>query len=82
MGGGCNCVCVRVCITVFIYFLQPFLATKFCSTLLHLRPSDSTVSEDAGIEPKTVAIFGIGSQTLDLIRRRLDLVKTVDERVS
>ncbi len=29
------------------------------------RPSDSTVSEDAGIEPRTVASdFGIGNQTL------------------
>jgi hypothetical protein len=29
------------------------------STLLHLPPSDSTVSEDAGIEPRTVATFAL-----------------------
>jgi hypothetical protein len=28
------------------------------------RPSDSTVSEDAGIESRTVANFGTDSQTL------------------
>ncbi len=33
------------------------------STLLHLPPSNSTVSEDAGIEPKTVANVSIGYQT-------------------
>ncbi len=29
------------------------------STLLHLPPPDSTVSEDAGIEPKTVATMAL-----------------------
>ncbi len=31
------------------------------STLLHLLPSDSTVSVDAGIEPRTVATSAISS---------------------
>ncbi len=41
----------------------------FYSTCFLCRPSDSTVSEDAGIEPRTVATLAIGSQTL----YRLDL---------
>jgi hypothetical protein len=32
-----------------------FFPNVLYSTLLHLPPSDSTVSEDAGIEPRTVA---------------------------
>ncbi len=28
------------------------------------RPSDSTVSEDAGFEPRTVCDYGVGCQTL------------------
>jgi hypothetical protein len=39
----------------FIYVIQ------YCFIC---RLSDSTVSEDAGIEPRTVATFGIDSQTL------------------
>ncbi len=36
----------------------------FIRTLLHLPPSDSTVSEEAGIEPRlAVATCGIGIQT-------------------
>jgi hypothetical protein len=45
------------------------------------RPSDSTVSEDAGIEPRTVATSALtvrrSSHTwLDLIHTRLDLIHT------
>ncbi len=39
-------------------------------TLLHLRPSDSTVSEDAGIEPRAVATLASDTQTI-----RLDLIR-------
>ncbi len=39
----------------FMYFIQHCF-------LCH--PSDSTVSEDTGIEPRTAAIFSIASQTL------------------
>jgi len=30
-----------------------------CSTLLHLTPPDFAVSEDAGIEPRTVATLAL-----------------------
>jgi hypothetical protein len=46
------------------------------------RPSDTTVSEDAGIEPRICCDFGIDSQTLylttwlDLIHTWLDLIHT------
>ncbi len=43
------------------------------SPLLHLSPSDSTVSDDAGIKSRTVAI-GIHKSAIDLIHRRLDLI--------
>ncbi len=36
-------------------FLDCFTFYVLYSTLLHLPPSDSTVSKDAGIEPRTVA---------------------------
>jgi hypothetical protein len=46
---------------------------SFLSTLLNLSLSDSTVSEDAGIEPRTVATSALAvSQTLS--PRRLDLI--------
>jgi hypothetical protein len=42
-----------------------FLFSMYCIQHCFIcRPSDSTVSEDAGIEPRNVANFGIGSQTL------------------
>jgi hypothetical protein len=55
-----------------IFFCKIFLNGYFWgffkvhySTLLHLPPFLSTaVSDDAGIEPKTAATFGIGGQTL------------------
>jgi hypothetical protein len=41
------------------------------------RPSDSTVSENAGIEPRTVATTSDALTTrLDLIHNRLDLIHT------
>jgi hypothetical protein len=54
----------------FIYFIQHCV---IC------RPSDSTVSEDAGIEPRTVAtsVLAVGRSIharLDLIHIRLDLI--------
>jgi hypothetical protein len=52
-------------------FLQPFMAWNFMyglySTQRHLPPSDSTVSENTGIEPRTVAIL-----TLVHTHRRLN----------
>jgi hypothetical protein len=39
------------------------------STLLHLRPSDSTVSEDAGIEPRTVATSGFAVRRFNHLAR-------------
>jgi hypothetical protein len=48
------------------------------TTLLHLRPIDSTVSEDAGIKPKTVVTwhwqFNALTTRLYLIHTRLDLI--------
>ncbi len=38
------------------------------------RPSDSTVSEDAGIEPRAVGITALTVRRLDLIHTRLDLI--------
>jgi hypothetical protein len=38
--------------------------TILYSILFHLPPSDSTVSEDAGIKPRTFATFALVSQTL------------------
>jgi hypothetical protein len=56
-------------------FVNPFL------TLLHLfiyRPSDSNVSENAGIEPSTVASFALSVRhsitRLDLIHNRIGLI--------
>jgi hypothetical protein len=46
--------------------------TVFYSTLLHLRPSYSTKSEDAGIEPRTVATSAL------TVRRSKPLGYTVD----
>jgi hypothetical protein len=43
--------------------LDFFLFYVRYSTLLHLPPSDSTVSEDAGIEPRTVATTTIHMKT-------------------
>jgi hypothetical protein len=43
--------------------LEYFLCTFF-NTASSADPSDYSVSADAGIEPRTVAHFGIGSQTL------------------
>jgi hypothetical protein len=46
---------------MYIFFLKYFFGEFFFfffvlySTLLHLPPSDSTVSTDAGTEPRTVA---------------------------
>ncbi len=40
------------------------------STLLHLPPSDSTMSKDAGIEPRTVATLALQP---DAVNIRLDL---------
>jgi hypothetical protein len=51
---------------VYQHFYVPY------STLLHLPPSDSTVSEDAGIEPRTVATLALTARRsttrLDFIR--------------
>ncbi len=47
----------RTVVTFFLLqgdFLDFFIYVLY-STLLHLSPSDSTVSEDAGVEPRTVA---------------------------
>jgi hypothetical protein len=45
------------------YFTGFFIYILY-STLLHLLPSDTIVSEAAGIEPRTVATFRIGRQML------------------
>ncbi len=53
-------------LNLFLFLQVGFLRNFFCvfySTLLNLPPSDSTVSEDAGIEPRTVVTYGIDSQT-------------------
>jgi hypothetical protein len=42
-------------------FLIVFFFYVLYSTLLHMRPSDSTVTEDAGIEPRTVATSALPS---------------------
>jgi hypothetical protein len=49
----------------YILFLALFLNILFNTLFLH-RPSDSTLSEDAGIEPRTVATLALtlDSQTL------------------
>jgi|LakMenEpi03Aug12_release.lakeMendotaPanAssembly.Ray.scaffolds.fasta_scaffold3527815_1 hypothetical protein len=39
---------------VFLWWIFMIFKVLY-STLLHLPPSDSTVSEDADIEPRTVA---------------------------
>jgi hypothetical protein len=57
-----NCYRVRTpayLIGGFLNFLMYFIQHRFIC-----RPSGFTVPEDAGIEPRTVATFGIGSQTL------------------
>jgi hypothetical protein len=41
------------------------------------RPSDSTVPTDAGIEPRTIELVHCQSDAqLDLIRTKLDLIRT------
>jgi hypothetical protein len=48
------------CLFVKGAFLGFFLFMSLrCLTLLHLRPPDSIVSEDAGIEPRTVATVAL-----------------------
>ncbi len=44
---------------VLVNFLEFFFYVLY-STLFHLPPLDSTVSEDAGIEPRTTAALGVG----------------------
>ncbi len=48
------------------------LFSVFYSTLLHLPPSDSIVSEDAGTEPRTVATLAFAVP--DALATRLDLI--------
>ncbi len=47
----------------FFFFLQPYFGLDFFMFYIQhcriCRPSDSTVSEDAGIEPRTVATFAL-----------------------
>jgi hypothetical protein len=51
----------------------------------HSRPSDSTVSEDAGIEPRTVATSALAvkrSNHIDLLHINISLVKMNHDSVS
>ncbi len=43
----------------FFYEVEFYFFCVRHSTLLHLPPSDSAVSEDAGIEPRTVATLAL-----------------------
>jgi hypothetical protein len=51
-----------------IYFKKTgifyFISMYYIQHCFICRPTDFTVSEDAGIEPRTVATFDIGSQKL------------------
>ncbi len=57
---------------LYIFFMYDIQHCFIC------RHSDSTVSEDAGIEPRTVATTALASDALttriDLIHTRLDLI--------
>ncbi len=57
-------------------FLTFFFGFLFCYFIQHCficRPSDSTVSEDAGIEPRTVATY--------VLTTRLDLLQLLNRRI-
>ncbi len=55
-----------------------FLSVNFIQQFFIRRPSDSTVSEDAGIEPRTVAALALAisclNKRLELIHIRTDLI--------
>jgi hypothetical protein len=57
-----------------------FLYALFNTASSECRPSDSTVPEDAGIEPRTVATLALTARlskhlAIDLIHTWLDLIK-------
>jgi hypothetical protein len=47
------------------------------STLLHLLPSDSSVSADADFEPRTVVTLVALTVTVDNLTTRLDLLHKI-----
>jgi hypothetical protein len=59
----------------FFGFFPPMYCIQHC---FNCHPSDSTVSDDAGIEPRTVATSALevrrSTTRLDLIHTRLDLI--------
>ncbi len=61
-----------IILLTFLYFFYPFLASflniLFDTLFLH-RPSDSTLSEDAGIEPRTVETLALTVRHSDLSAR-------------
>ncbi len=48
---------------IFFFVFKAVLASFY--TLIHLPPSDSTVSEDAGIEPRTVTTLALAVRLTD-----------------
>jgi hypothetical protein len=57
--------CIVFCIPESMYFAYLNVSLKvFLDFFFICRPSDSTVSEDAGIEPRTVATLTLTLQTL------------------
>ncbi len=52
---------------IFFFFMYDIQHCFIC------RPSDSTVSEDAGIEPRTVAITALAVRRLDLIHHGCEM---------
>jgi hypothetical protein len=51
----CLVICHLSCRFYFRYLFLDFVCMYFIQHCFTCRPSDSTVSEDAGIEPRTVA---------------------------
>jgi hypothetical protein len=64
----------------WVFFEFFFLFMYVIQHVFICRPSDSTVSEDAGIEPRTVAPLALPANALttqlDLNHSQLDLIHT------